>query len=175
MKVRAVQDWHNIDQQRGRVLARSLAAALPEQWAGRVAVLRDEVEQDERLPFWRKSGAWVERLQEFKATHGAARIWNLSDAEVCEMARDVSAKCSEWFGGNRLEGGGWLTVSEPEALDILQIICETLGVEMPVGMLAAGVLARARSDVWWRRALRPTPKLPPRRTFPPILRATAWR
>ena len=154
MTARRVQDWENVNRQRGRVLAASLAAALPEQWAGRVAVLRDEVERDERLPVWRKSGAWVERLQEFKATHGAARLWNLSDAEVCEMAREVSGKCAEWFEGNQLQGGGWLTVSEPEALEILRIVCETMGVDMPVGMLAAGVLARARSDVWWRRSLR---------------------
>lgn len=154
MKVRAVQNWHNIDQQRGRVLCKAMAEALPEQWRGRLDVLKKDVEADDRVPFWRKSSAWVERLQEFKATHGAARLWNLSDAEVCQLARDVSAKCAEWFGGNALDGGGWLTIAEPEALDILRIICETMGVDMPLGMMAAGVLARGRSDVWWRRALR---------------------
>lgn len=154
MTAKAVQDWASVDRHRGNVLSRSLAAALPEQWAGRVGVLHAEVLQDERVPVWRKSAEWCERLQAFRAEHGAARLWNLSDAEVCEMARDVANKCAEWFGGNQLQGGGWLSLSEPEALDVLEIICDSLGVEMPVGMLAAGVLARARSDVWWRRSLR---------------------
>lgn len=154
MTKRAVKDWFAVDQQRGTVLARSLAAALPSQWAGRVETLRADVMADGRVPVWRKHAAWVERLEEFKATHGAARLWNLSDSEVCDLARDVAAKLCEWFGGGALVGGGWLSLSEPECLDVLGIVCDSMGVDMPRGLVAAGVVKRGQCETWWRRALR---------------------
>lgn len=154
MTKRVIRDWASIDRHRGNVLARSLAAALPEQWGASVGRIRLDVVADGRVPVWRKDAAWVERLADFRATHGAARLWNLSDAEVCELAGDVAKKMSEWFGGGALVGGGWLSLGEAECLDVLGIVCESMGVDVPKGIIAAGVLKRGQCVTWWRRALR---------------------
>lgn len=131
-----------------------LASSLPGEWVGRLNAIRESVDADASIPAWLKSSEWRDRLGEFKRTHGAARLWCMSDGEVCELARAVVAKLTEWFGGAPLVGGGWLSVSEPEALDVLQIVCENMGVDMPVGLDASGVIKRGQCERWWRKSLR---------------------
>lgn len=154
MTKRHVRDWASVDKQRVNVLVQALRGALPEQWAGRLDAIGRTVADDGSVPFWARSSVWADRLRDFRATHGAARLWCLSDAEVCEMADSVAAKLSDWLGGAPLVGGGWLSISEAEKLDVVAVVCDSLGVEMPVGLLAAGVVARATCGRWWRRALR---------------------
>ena len=171
MTKRYTTDWYSIGRIKANQLQRKIAEALPEQWRGRIGMLAASVKADSDVPVWLQDTATIEKLTTFDKSHGGARLWCMSDAEVCAMAREVSDKMQSWLGGGPLHykndsdeaargGENWHILPIAEKLYIVGQCCKTLGIEPPKGWIACtdnesgGVIARAQSENWWRRALR---------------------
>lgn len=132
-----------------RFKARSLTAQIcrdvPGQWGPSVVAMAS---YDLNEPVWMRAGLWVDRLVAFKKQHGDALRWSMSDGEICAKAKEIAAQVNEYLTL-------WpVALSEPEKLDIVRMVCQSLDVPVPVAMTAAGAIARGVSDVWWRRVLR---------------------
>jgi Bacteriophage replication gene A protein (GPA) len=114
------------------------------------------------------SGAWLERLKEFTEKHGGALRWSMSDSEVCELAKVMASKVFDLMAalpvelaGPQLPGAetpelGFLypALTDAQSLDAVLCACDALDIDVPKAVFAAGVIARATSQQWWRRALR---------------------
>lgn len=147
MAQRLTRDWHSVERLQGNTMRAALVAALPGQWGPRVDLLAVPVAND---PVWRRSALWLERLEAFKAQHGDALHWSLSDAQVCHRAKELAAWVSDLLALRPADCG------DAERLDKVRQLCAVVGVDAPASITAAGAVARAECPTWWRRVLRRT-------------------
>ena len=138
---------------RARRLEYELIKTLPLQWVTGIKALS----RDASIPLVVPSGIyfntqkqtlWLERLSAFADLHGDAFRWNMSDGDVCRKAKEIA----EYVGD-------LLTIwSEPltdaDKLDAVLMVCQSVGVDAPKSLTAAGAIERGLSDIWWRRVLR---------------------
>jgi len=160
MARRIVQDWDQITRFKARTLAAGLKKSMPGQWGEHIEIL---ALPDASVPVWLKDSAWLERLETFKAQHGGALSWAMSDHDICDKARALAGwvqellelKTTATSDTPQLSMGG-VDCSEAVKLDKVRALCDIVGVEYPVAVTALGAINRALSDVWWRRVLRRT-------------------
>lgn len=146
MTRRYVTDWQSVERIRGNTLRAALVNALPGEWAPHVAILRVPAASD---PVWRREALWIERLEAFRAAHGDALHWRMSDDAICRRAED----CARWVADLLALFPGR---PEVERLDKVAHLCGVVGVEAPRAITAAGAIERAQAPQWWRRTLRRT-------------------
>lgn len=160
------KDWAAEARLEARILQSAMVKTMPVEWGGAIRSIAAHVHAE---PVWRRSSAWLERLQAFKKIHGDALSWALSDADICQRSKDIAARVGDlmhlWpvdFSAADIaaaRAGELVTVlpallGEADQLDIVRIVCDSLGVDAPVAITAAGAVARGLSDAWWRRVLR---------------------
>lgn len=145
MSRHSYQDWGAVEKWQAHALARRLKATLPAQWAHGIDALSA---RDPNGWVWRRSAEWLERLQAFKADHGDALSWYMSDADICERAKTVA------------EGVAQLMLMWPEPLTeaervrVVEDSCALLDVEAPEAATPAGVIGKGTDAHWWRKRLR---------------------
>ena len=132
-------------------LQRALVRSLPEQWKTGITSMQPVKQTSPSMgSFYTYAAArgWLEKLQDFAAKHGDALRWNMSDGDIIkksrEIARDVNDFLTIWPEA----------LSEAQKLDVVIMMCQSVGVPEPVSVTAAGAIERGISDVWWRRCLR---------------------
>ena len=142
---KAYRDWDSAERLEARIVQAALCRDTPEQWHGAIKAMAAHVPA---LPVWQQSSAWRERLQAFKKLHGDALAWAMSDGEICDKARSIAAHADDLLTL-------WPEpLGEAQQLDIVRMVCASVGVADPVALTAAGAIARGVSPVWWRRVLR---------------------
>lgn len=102
-----------------------------------------------------QSGWWgdicdaLDKVGAFTKKHGDALHWNLSDDEICQLAKRCAAHAMEIDSG--LQGQG----SDVESrIDAALLVVRMAGVEPPTSLFGEGVILRVQDDRWWRRVLR---------------------
>lgn len=160
------KDWTFEESAKANGLDLRLRATLPKQWGRKIDLL---AVHPESVPYWRRTGAWLERLQAFRDRHANTLEWSMSDAAICQSARDIAEKVNDLLGlweqaGAAVKAGAVAPafagmapggpLSEAEQLDLVRVVCGTVGVPDPVALTGAGAVARACSETWWRRSLR---------------------
>lgn len=102
-----------------------------------------------------QSGWWgdicdaLDKVGAFTKKHGDALHWNLSDDEICQLAKRCAAHAMEIDSG--LQGQG----SDVESrIDAALLVVRMAGVEPPASLFGEGVILRVQDDRWWRRVLR---------------------
>lgn len=130
---------------RSNTVMHGLKKTLPKEWASAIEIV---AVQDTAIDAWLRSENVLHRVTAFKALHGDAAEWNLTDSTVIEKARD----CARWFAELlELRGG----VSDAAwQLDLVCAVCDLVGVEYPRAITANGAINRALCPVWWRRSMR---------------------
>ena len=139
------RDWGLVERWQANTLAAKLTATLPSQWAEGVAELR---RSQPDTPVWQRNSAWLERLQAFKAEHGDALHWSMSDSDICERAQAVAEAVTRLMGL-------WpepLTEAEQKALVLAS--CSLLGVDPPEAETRKGVIGKGQDVAFWRKRLR---------------------
>lgn len=145
MTKKQTRNWHDEGWRNGRFEETSLKKALPKQWAGAVSLL---AVHDAQTPVWMRCGDWRARLEAFKKAHGDALTWALSDSEICQRAASIVAHTDDLLTL-------WPEpLTETQQLDVVMIVCDSVGVDYPVSITVAGAVARGTSLTWWRRVLR---------------------
>ncbi len=145
MARRYVVDQDAITRFRARSLVAKLRGLLPGSWGRHVEIL---AVHPAGVPVWLRDASWLERVEAFKAKHGEALHWNLSDSDICDKARELAG----WFG--ELMELKNPDCCDAEKLDKVCAVCDLVGVDYPVAISALGAVNRVLSDVWWRRVLR---------------------
>ena len=145
MTKRQTTDWSARDRLEARISEAALLRAVPKQWADGVKALKTS---DRAEPIWMRAGNWRERLEAFRVKHGDALDWSMSDSEICERAKQIAAHTDDLLTL-------WPEpLSEVERLDVVRMVCKSVGVPEPVAITGVGAVARGVSHVWWRRMLR---------------------
>lgn len=139
------KDWDGERRFVARSITVALRQAVPSQWGPAIAAMATH---DRAQPKWMQSGLWLDRLKAFRERHGDALRWAMSDLEICQRAKEIAAYVQDWLSL-------WPEpLAEPEKLDVVRMVCASIDVPEPVAITGAGSVARAVSDVWWRRVLR---------------------
>ena len=142
---RCAKDWGAADRLEARISEAALLRAVPKQWAAGVRAMKTI---DRAEPLWMRDGMWRERLEAFRLQHGDALAWALWDSEICERAKAIALHVDELLTL-------WPEpLIEVERLDVVRMVCQSVGVPEPVAITGAGAVARGVSAVWWRRVLR---------------------
>ena len=90
----------------------------------------------------------VDAMLDFEWAHKDILHWSVDDGEVCARARRCASTVEELLDGHHLP------MTKQERLDTVLDFCARLEVEHPNGETVDGVINRAMSEQWWRRALR---------------------
>ena len=142
---RVTVDWGSRDGLEARILQAALCKSVPAQWLAGVKAL---AVVDSSEPLWMRAGSWLERLRDFQVKHGDALAWSLSDSEICTRAVEFAAYIEDLMTL-------WPEpLTEPEKIEVVLMVCRSVGVPEPVAITGAGVIARGVSAQWWRRVLR---------------------
>ena len=129
-------------------VARAVRHALdgaPSQWHREMQHLGD-IRKD--APGWLACIEALETIKAFEENHGGAERWNLSDAEVRDMARKLASEAEELDAIEQAAGA-----SIERRFDTLRMLARMAGVQ-PAALSVAGAVARMVDETWWRRALR---------------------
>jgi len=139
------QNWGTVERWQANTLAAKLTATLPPQWGDGIAELKRALPD---TPVWRRNSAWLERLQAFKAEHGDALNWSMSDSDICERAHAVA----EGVGNLMLL---WPTqLTEAEQVVLVKDSCLLLDVDPPEADTPKGVIGKGQDAAFWRKRLR---------------------
>ncbi len=92
--------------------------------------------------------ARVDAMRAFEHAHKDILHWAVGDAEVCARARRCARTVDDLLNGHPLP------MSTQDKLDTVLDYCERLGVDRPGAKTTEGLIGRAVSEQWWRRALR---------------------
>ncbi|KAF1021861.1 MAG: hypothetical protein GAK30_01550 [Paracidovorax wautersii] len=136
--------------QTARMMDARLRRELPTQWVPALDIIMP------RRPVAKAIGAewdsWnlarVDAMRAFEHAHKDVMQWTVGDGTLCDRARACANTLDDMLSGHSLP------MSKQERLDTVLDYCERLGVEPPIADLAEGVIARAVTERWWRRALR---------------------
>ena len=167
--MRKLADTHNLRawrQSRPHVadVARAVRQALggvPVQWHSAMRHL-GAMRQD--APGWLACLEALDTLRDFEEQHGNAARWNLSDAEVRELARRIASESQELDAIEQAAGA-----SIERRFDTLRMVARMAGLDVAAdspgkpaapgiaavrALSVAGAVARLTCETWWRRALR---------------------
>lgn len=127
-----------------------LRAAVPPQWVPALDIIMP------RKPVAKAvQGEWtswhlsrVDAMRAFEHEHHDILHWSVDDGEVCSRARRCANTVDDMLNGHPLPMG------LQDRLDVVLDYCERIGVDAPTAETPEGLIARALSEQWWRRALR---------------------
>ena len=92
--------------------------------------------------------ARVDAMRAFEHEHKDILHWAVGDSEVCARARRCARALDDMLNGHPLP------MNLQDKLDTVLDYCERLGVDRPNSKTPEGLIARAITEQWWRRALR---------------------
>ncbi|MDN4591235.1 replication protein A [Xenophilus aerolatus] len=92
--------------------------------------------------------ARVDAMRDFEHAHKDILHWAVDDHEVCARAKRCADTVDDLLNGHSMP------MSRQDRLDTVLDYCERIGVEVPNALTSDGLVARAVTEQWWRRALR---------------------
>lgn len=145
MGKRAYQDWGTVERWQANTLAARMKATLPTQWARGIDALA--VHEPGDLA-WRRNRLWLDRLESFRAAHGDALTWHMSDSDICARAKEVAEGVATMMDL-------WpVPLTDDERERLVFDSCTLLDVEPPEADTQAGVIGKGKDQHWWRKRLR---------------------
>lgn len=100
-------------------------------------------------PEWATAWDMLKAIAEQEDRYGLASLWNLDDAEICDMAKKLAAEAEELDALAVSQGA-----EEEDRVDSIRLLIRCSGIteDKPIDGLPA--IARAKDAAWWRRRLR---------------------
>ena len=159
-------DWHGHDKGLAKRETLALKKTVPAQWARAIDGMSAH---EPMLAVWEQPAAWRGRIAAFKGLHGDALTWAMHDSEISARAKAIAANVGDFMKPLPVDVGSddvramaaglrvdveYKALTETDQLDIVLMVCAALDVDPPKALTAAGAVARALCDVWWRRVLR---------------------
>lgn len=130
----------------------ALLRAVPEQWRQPIELSglgKLDLHSPDPAPVWLQSWDAMQAIHEFDNRFGRASSWNLTDGEICEMAKRLVAEAQELDAGLVAEGS-----DVPARLDAVRLLLRMLGVQESKPLQGEPDIKRAHDPSWWRRLLR---------------------
>ena len=130
----------------------ALLRAVPEQWRQPIELSglgKLDLTNPDPAPIWLQSWDAMQAIHEFDNRFGRASSWNLTDGEICEMAKRLVAEAQELDAGLVAEGS-----DVPARLDAVRLLLRMLGVQESKPLAGEPDIKRAHDPAWWRRLLR---------------------
>lgn len=156
-RAEALQPWNRLKWQRSMV-TRAFAAlekSLPPQWSQpmRLLGLGKTAPTDGALdPMeWEVSYDAMQAIDEFAAQYGRAGEWNMSDGEICQMAKRLAHGVAEMDSGAQSQD---MEMDLPGRVDMLRLMLRMMGLQESTPLVGEPALKRGMDESWWRRMLR---------------------
>lgn len=127
----------------------ALVRALPQAWSEHMRVTGLGRVDGAELPEWAACYDALCAIHEFSQDHGQAASWNLSDYEICAMAKRLAGEVEELDTGLQALG-----TDMPGRVDAVRLMLRMLGVQEAKPLVGEPDIARAKDSGWWRRMLR---------------------
>lgn len=130
----------------------ALLRAVPEQWRQPIELSglgKLDLHNPDPAPVWLQSWDAMQAIAEFDERFGRASSWNLSDGEICDMAKRLVAEAQELDAGLLAEG-----CDVPARLDAVRLLLRMLGLQESKPLAGEPDIKRAHDPAWWRRLLR---------------------
>lgn len=127
----------------------SLVRALPPAWAPRVRALGLHRWKDSDKSEWEACGDALTAIREFEDEFGQAGSWNLSDVEICDMAKRLAGEVAELDASLQAQNADM-----PARVDMVRLVLRMLAVRESRPIQGEPDLKRAQDPKWWRLLLR---------------------
>ena len=100
-------------------------------------------------PEWVKAWGLMQMVADFEDQYGFAAVWDLSDDEICTMAKKLAAEADE-LDALTISQGGDLA----DRVDSIRLLIRASGVTEDKPIVGLPAILRAQDAAWWRRRLR---------------------
>ena len=100
-------------------------------------------------PEWVKAWGLMQMVADFEDKYGFAAVWDLSDDEICTMAKKLAAEADE-LDALTISQGGDLAAR----VDSIRLLIRASGVTEDKPIVGLPAILRAQDAAWWRRRLR---------------------
>lgn len=130
----------------------ALLRAVPEQWRQPIKLSglgKLDLFNPDPAPLWMQSWDAMQAIAEFDERFGRASSWNLTDGEICALAKRIVEEAQELDGALQAEGE-----DINARLDAVRLLLRMLGVHEAQPLVGEPDLKRAHDCAWWRRLLR---------------------
>lgn len=123
-----------------------LFAGVPEQWHKAMRAMNLGAVKS---AWWGDVCEALEGVGAFTARHGDAMHWNLSDDEICALAKQNATQAGELDASLIGQGS-----SVEDRIDAALLVVRMAGVDPPLSLFGEGAILRVQCERWWRRVLR---------------------
>ena len=100
-------------------------------------------------PEWAQAWDLLQAIAGFEDVYGAASLWNLSDYDICEMAKKLSGEAHE-LDDICISQGGDLSAR----VDSIRMLVRCVGIAEDKAIKGEPAIKRAQDAAWWRKRLR---------------------
>jgi hypothetical protein len=151
LRNRSIAEWERSKPRSHHVKAAyaALVRALPKGWGEHIQARGLDRQDTSELPEWAASYDALCAIHEFSQEHGQAASWNLSDYEICAMAKRLVAEVEDLDAGLQALG-----TDVPGRVDAVRLMLRMLGVQESKPLEGEPDIKRAKDQAWWRRLLR---------------------
>ena len=156
-RAEALRPWNRLKWHRGMVerAFTVLEKSLPPQWSQPIRLLglgKTESTEGALAPMeWEASYDALQAIDEFAAKYGRAGEWNLSDWEICQMAKRLAHGVGEMDSGAQSEE---IQMDVAGRVDMLRLMLRMLGLQESAPLVGEPAIKRGMDESWWRRMLR---------------------
>ena len=170
LPTRSLQEWeaNKPTAQRANANLQRVIRCAPPAWRAAIARRFDDrapvldqalTEQDFCMqpPEWVKAWGLMQMVADFEDQYGFAAVWDLSDDEICTMAKKLAAEADE-LDALTISQGGDLA----DRVDSIRLLIRASGVTEDKPIVGLPAILRAQDAAWWRRRSHsfPAPKGP---------------
>ncbi len=127
----------------------ALEKALPPQWLQPIKALGLGRITGSEQPEWAACFDALQAIDDFSTRHGQAAEWNLSDGEICAMAKRLAEEVAELDSGAQAQG-----LDLAARVDMVRLMLRMMGVQESAPLVGEPAIRRALDAAWWRRLLR---------------------
>ncbi|MEZ2739129.1 replication endonuclease [Comamonas jiangduensis] len=130
----------------------ALLRAVPEQWRQPIALSglgKLDLHNPDPAPLWLQSWDAMQAIAEFDQRFGRASSWNLTDGEICALAKRIVQEAQELDAAMVAEGA-----DVPQRIDSVRMLLRMLGVQESRPLQGEPDIKRSHDPKWWRMLLR---------------------
>lgn len=151
LRTASQQEWRRHKPRPHMVQAamQALEKALPPQWLQPIRTMGLGKLGAGNLPEWAACFDALVAIDDFAARHGNAAEWNLSDYEICAMAKRLAEEVAELDSGAQAQA-----MDLPARVDLVRLMLRMMGVQESAPLIGEPAIRRALDSAWWRRLLR---------------------
>ncbi len=91
----------------------------------------------------------AELVRHFEREHGDAIGWDISDDDICAMAKKLAGYADELDDGSIAQG-----LDLPARVDAVRLLVRSVGIQEDKAITGEPAIKRAQDPTWWRKRLR---------------------